>query len=232
MENPARRVGGPPSVSDVPSGTARSALVVTVPEAEPVVGDLRLRLDPVAAQGVPAHVTVLFPFVPARELDDDVLRRFAAVVADEDPFGYRFARTAWFDYRVLWLAPEDDRPFRELTGCIHAAFPAFPPFEGVFDDVVPHLTVGVDRPVAELQQAEADVRRRRPVAAARELPARRPQPPVMVSTSSCAVDVDSNSAPTWSRVPRSGSIVGMRTRFSRPRSNTTESHDAAATWAG
>src|SRR3954463_13248104 len=57
-------------------------------------------------------------------------------------------------------------------------------------------------------------------------------PPVMVSTSSCAEDVDSNSAPTWSRVPRSGSIVGIRTRFSRPRSNTTESHDAAATWAG
>src|SRR3954449_11101192 len=57
-------------------------------------------------------------------------------------------------------------------------------------------------------------------------------PPVIVSTSSCADEVDSNSRPTCSRVPRSGSIVGMRTRFSRPRSNTTESHDAAATWAG
>jgi len=27
-------------------------------------------------------------------------------------------------------------------------------------------------------------------------------------------------------------MVGIRTRFSRPRSKTTESHDAAATWAG
>src|SRR4051794_2948790 len=58
------------------------------------------------------------------------------------------------------------------------------------------------------------------------------QPPVIVSTSSCAVAEASNSAPTCSRVPRSGSIVGMRTRFSRPRSKTTESHEAAATCAG
>ena len=163
MENPARCGGGPPSVPGVTSGTAQTALVVAVPEAEPVVGDLRLRLDPVAALGVPAHVTVLFPFVPAPELDDHVLRRVAAVVVDLAPFGYRFSRTAWFDDRVLWLAPDDDRPFRELTGRIHAQFPAFPPFEGMFDDVVPHLTVGVDRPVGELQQAEVDVRRRLPV---------------------------------------------------------------------
>src|SRR4051794_8475170 len=58
------------------------------------------------------------------------------------------------------------------------------------------------------------------------------QPPVIVSTSSCAVAEASNSAPTCSRVPRSGSMVGMRTRFSRPRSKTTESHEAAATCAG
>src|SRR4051812_20990235 len=58
------------------------------------------------------------------------------------------------------------------------------------------------------------------------------QPPVIVSTSSWAVAEASNSAPTCSRVPRSGSIVGMRTRFSRPRSKTTESQEAAATCAG
>jgi uncharacterized protein (TIGR03083 family) len=60
----------------------------------------------------------------------------------------------------------------------------------------------------------------------------RSQPPVMVSTSSTAVEVESNSVPTCSRVPRSGSMVGMRTKLSRPTSKTTESHDAAATWAG
>ena len=40
------------------------------------------------------------------------------------------------------------------------------------------------------------------------------------------------SSPTWRRVPRIGSSVGMRTSDSRPRSKITESHDAAATWVG
>ena len=40
-----------------------SAVVVEVPEAEPLVGAWRLRFDPVAALGMPAHVTLLYPFV-------------------------------------------------------------------------------------------------------------------------------------------------------------------------
>jgi hypothetical protein len=37
-----------------------SALVVAIPEAEPRVGALRTALDPSAALGVPAHVTICF----------------------------------------------------------------------------------------------------------------------------------------------------------------------------
>ena len=44
--------------------TTDSAVVIPVPEAEAVVGPHRARLDPFAAWGVPAHVTVLAPFVP------------------------------------------------------------------------------------------------------------------------------------------------------------------------
>jgi hypothetical protein len=40
---------------------AQSAIVVVVEEAEPVVGAHRLRHDPVASLGVPAHVTILYP---------------------------------------------------------------------------------------------------------------------------------------------------------------------------
>ena len=231
----------------MPPERALSTLLVAVPEAEAVVAAHRLRMDPSAAAGVPAHVTVLFPFVPAADLDEG--RSAGSRCRRRRPaFRYRFARMAWFDDRVLYLAPDDDAPFRELTDRVHAEFPDFPPFEGLFDDVVPHLTVGQDQPLDVLKQAEKGVESRLPIEGratqvvllvqdapggrwqrTSELPA---QPPVIVSTSSCAVDVDSNSAPTWSRVPRSGSIVGIRTRFSRPRSNTTESHDAAATCAG
>jgi hypothetical protein len=142
---------------------ARSALVVAVPEAEPVVGALRQRLDANAALGVPAHVTVLFPFVPADRLDAGVRARVTDVIARSSTFGYRFSRTAWFDDRVVYLAPDDPRPFRELTYRVYQQFPAHPPFEGAFDDVVPHLTVGHEHPPDLLRAAEADVRRRMPV---------------------------------------------------------------------
>jgi hypothetical protein len=143
---------------------ARSTLVVPVPEAESVVGDLRRRLDGNAALGVPAHVTVLFPFVPAAGIGDEVLRTVGEVVASVPPFGYAFPHTDWFDDAVLWLAPADPRPFRELTSRVVAAFPQHSPFEGAFGDVVvPHLTIGHGRPRPLLAAAEREVAPRLPV---------------------------------------------------------------------
>lgn len=147
----------------MPADVARSGLVIAVPEAEHVVGAHRLHLDPSAALGAPAHVTVLFPFAPPADLDDDVLGRVADTVSTVPVFAYCFSRTAWFDDRVLYLAPDDDAPFRELTARIRAEFPGFPPFEGVFDDVVPHLTVGQEQPADVLAKAEDDVRPQLPV---------------------------------------------------------------------
>ena len=51
----------------------QSAFVVPVPEAEPWVKDLRERYDPIAAVGMPAHITVLFPFIPPDLLTDNDL---------------------------------------------------------------------------------------------------------------------------------------------------------------
>ncbi|HEY5398126.1 MAG TPA: hypothetical protein VIL16_22320 [Trebonia sp.] len=61
----------------------QSALLVLVPAAEPVVGPHRARLDSSARDGVPAHLTVLYPFLPPAEIGQGVLaklsRLFAAV---------------------------------------------------------------------------------------------------------------------------------------------------------
>ena len=71
-----------------------SGLIIEVPEAEPAVGELRMRLDRVASLGVPAHVTALFPFVAAASIDADVLDRIADVACGSHPFDYLFSRTA------------------------------------------------------------------------------------------------------------------------------------------
>jgi hypothetical protein len=41
-----------------------STVIIPIPEVEPIVGPLRLQYDGAAHLGVPAHVTLLYPFCP------------------------------------------------------------------------------------------------------------------------------------------------------------------------
>jgi hypothetical protein len=115
----------------------KSGLIVEVPEAEPADRGPRSRLDGNARLGVPAHITVLSPFVPPAHIDDAVLRRLAGIFVAVPAFEHRLVRTNWFDEDVLWLQPEDDAPFRSLTESVHREFPDYPPFGGQFEDVAP-----------------------------------------------------------------------------------------------
>ncbi len=104
---------------------SNSVLLVQIPEAEPVVGQHRLRLDPVTEHGVPAHVTALFPFVPRGLLDDGVVARVAEVATRPSAFDYRLSRTLWFENSALCLDVDDPAPFSAAgsprPGCEPAA---------------------------------------------------------------------------------------------------------------
>jgi hypothetical protein len=102
---------------------AQSAVLVPVPEAERAVGGHRHRLDRAAARGVPAHVTVLYPFVPPSAITATVIAGLAGAVGSVSAFECEFAATAWFGEEVVWLAPRPDEPFRALTRAVSAAFP-------------------------------------------------------------------------------------------------------------
>lgn len=126
-----------------------TALLIEVPEAEPLVGPWRERYDPVTVRGIPAHITVLWPFVPPAELDAAVIERLGMVLAHVKPFAFLLADIDEFS-GVLWLRPEPDDPFKALTRALWRAFPDFPPCGGAFPDPQPHLTVGlVDSPLAQ-----------------------------------------------------------------------------------
>jgi len=133
-----------------------TALIVEVPAAEPVVGRHRFELDANARLGIPAHITILAPFMPgavgAREQ-----ARLGLVFASFKPFDFRLDRAGWFGTAVLWLGPEDPAPFSHLTSAVFAEFPGFPPFEGQFDEVVPHLTVGIGCPADTMRRAEQQI---------------------------------------------------------------------------
>lgn len=119
----------------------RSALVVPVPDVEPVVGPWRERFDPGAPLGVPAHVTVGYPFLPLAAVTPEVVEDLATLVAAEPALRVTFARCGRFP-EVLWLDPEPAAPFVRLTRALVARWPEAPPYGGRFgDDVTPHLTV-------------------------------------------------------------------------------------------
>lgn len=144
-----------------------SALVVTVPEAEPLIGDLRQRHDPSAAVGVPAHVTVLYPFMPPARIDASVEAALRSLFADVAAFGYRFERVERFGDTTVFLAPEPVASFAALIRAAAAAWPEYPPYGGVHETVIPHLTVGdrLDPGAADAiaTQAQAALARSGPV---------------------------------------------------------------------
>lgn len=119
---------------------ANSAFIVTVPEAEACVGSLRERFDASVRLGVPAHITVLAPFMPPERIDGKVLERARAALVRIPAFSFELAETGRFP-ATAYLSPRPAEPFIALTESLAHAFPAYPPFGGEFDTVIPHLTV-------------------------------------------------------------------------------------------
>lgn len=119
---------------------SKSALFVVVPEAEPWVQSLRAKYDPTALVGVPAHISVLFPFQPREDLNESALNRVRAVVGAFRSFSFTLQRIARFP-QTTYLAPEPPEPFASMTEALVREFPGFPPYGGRFEQVVPHLTV-------------------------------------------------------------------------------------------
>jgi 2'-5' RNA ligase len=142
----------------VSSEIRRVALVVPVVAAEPLVSGWRKRFDVSAVQGMPAHVTALYPFLPEEQVTDAVpaeLRELCAAVPALDVVFRRIGRFPG----VVYLEPEPADGLRQLTMAIARRWPATPPYGGRFDDVVPHLTVAQGASEDEVTRIEADLSR-------------------------------------------------------------------------
>lgn len=125
-----------------------SALIVPVPEAEPLLAGA-----PVAALG--PHITVLYPFRRSRELDDATLERLAALATATDAFDYELAELGRFP-GVLYVAPRPAEPFAALVARCAAQWPEHPPYGGAFAETVPHLTLAEgDEPAGLAERATA-----------------------------------------------------------------------------
>src|SRR6476469_1524984 len=120
-----------------------SAILLAVPEAEPLVHEWREQGDPSAAQGVPAHVTLLYPFLPSEAVDDGVVAELEWFFRGIDAFPCEFTSVGRFEHvGVVFLQPSSDA-LTELTRALARRWPECPPYSGEVEveDVVPHLTI-------------------------------------------------------------------------------------------
>lgn len=136
-----------------------SALVIPVPEAEPLVRPFRERYDPSAALGVPAHITLLHPFIAPERIGADTLDKATACFRAFAPVEYSLTEVRRFPAETLYLAPEPDEPFRKLTMTIWDRFPETPPYGGAWPDIVPHLSVGRFADARQLERAADELDR-------------------------------------------------------------------------
>lgn len=144
----------------------QTALIVPIPAAEEAVGRFRASLDRAASWGVPAHVTVLYPFLPPQQINEQTLAVLRETIAGIPRFDVALTHVGWFGETVVWLAPQPDRPFRDLTAAVWQQFPAAPPYAGAHAEVVPHLTIGHDAAKPVLSHAAETVSARLPINAA------------------------------------------------------------------
>lgn len=143
-------------------GLSPSAVVVPVPAAEPLVSAWRQRFDASAAQGMPAHITALYPFLPEERLTGEVVAELRGLCAAVPALDLTFARFARFP-DVLYLDPAPADRLRQLTLAIARRWPEAPPYGGAYDEVVPHLTVAQGATAACVAAIEADVLPRLPL---------------------------------------------------------------------
>jgi 2'-5' RNA ligase len=130
-----------------------SALIVPV-ELPAELARLRNGLDPSAGAGVPAHITLLYPFVPPDRLDESVFAPVAEIARAVEAFSFTLGRVQrWPD--VVCLLPEPSRPFSRLIVDLASAFPNYPPYSGehALADIVPHVTIAQSARAEDLDAA-------------------------------------------------------------------------------
>ena len=140
--------------------------MIVVPEAESVISAFRDRYAVrSAASRIPAHVTLLVPYVPAEHLDSAAIEAARQLFGHFAPFDAELVGVGRFAEHV-WLAPSPAEVFAELIRATCRRFPESP-YGAEFPDPVPHLTVGeasVDVSVEEIvRAAEREIVPRLPV---------------------------------------------------------------------
>lgn len=118
----------------------QTGLVIPIPSLQDLVATWRPKVDAVPPVGAPAHVTLLYPFLPPAAVSDriDEIRTF---LATRPSFNYSLDGVGWFEDEVVFVKPLPADGFMDLTHAIGARW-GMAPYGGDVEDPVPHVTIG------------------------------------------------------------------------------------------
>jgi len=98
--------------------------------------------------GLPAHVTLLYPFLNARAVDEETESALAALLREVPAFDFALSSVGRFP-GVVYLAPEPAAPFLALTQALTERWPEQQPYGGAYQETIPHLTVAYGAPIPD-----------------------------------------------------------------------------------
>lgn len=125
---------------DFQASGAESAVIVPALDVDPLISEFRPVGSPGSEQDLPAHLTVMYPFVEPHRLSRAIIAGLQAALSRMPAFDYTLTSICQFTSGVLYLAPEPPDPFISLTELVSRKF-GLRPYDGAYGQIVPHLTV-------------------------------------------------------------------------------------------
>jgi 2'-5' RNA ligase superfamily len=142
----------------------RTGLVIPVPAADGLLEWVEARHPGSVRQGVPAHVSLLYPFIGMAELDERDTEALSELFIGQAPMRVGFVEC----YRrggFVALRPDPIEGLTELTNKTRRRWPDVVPYEGLYGDVEPHLTVALDTSEETARTIEREVTEQLPILA-------------------------------------------------------------------
>ena len=108
------------------------------------------------AENIPLSVTLLYPFVPREELEEDTLETLRRFFGSRHPLSFDIARVAQWEEgsRAVYGVPEPDQALRSTMRALWELFPEFPPYGGAVDPP-PHASLTLEGHDGTLARVEA-----------------------------------------------------------------------------
>jgi len=119
-----------------------TGLVIPAPSVDALLLSVALRYPGAVREGVPAHVSLLYPFIPVIDLDETVYTALRQLFAKQPSMSIKFSECRRRN-DFVYLHPEPLSELVNLTNKVQRLWPNIVPYRGLYKGVEPHLTIAM-----------------------------------------------------------------------------------------